>query len=161
MKECSMDWRDLAWEEFKLLQGIINRQMEIRWKIRTWLLTVQGTLVLALFTNKLDSKWYVRIALIATSISWCIEMSENFVITECVKRQSSIENTLKPHFTAWNPPYYVPSPEICAVLEKTQKGIPTFLYIIRSLIRLRRLIVYALFVAIPVLIWLVRVIRHE
>jgi hypothetical protein len=75
-----MDWKELAWEEFKLLQGIINRQMEIRWKIRTWLLTVHGALVLALGSRNLDPAKYVMVAIIATFISWCIEMSENFRI---------------------------------------------------------------------------------
>ena len=145
-----MEWRDFAWEEFKLLQGIINRQMEIRWKIRTWLLTVQGGLVIGLGSKKLDSREYVRLAVAVTLISWLIEMSENFVINECVNRQRSIELTVNKRATT---PENVWIPAICKSLEKTEKGFPTLWYIIKSFIRLRRLIVYSLFIVIPVLIW--------
>src|ERR1700736_5084291 len=116
--------RGLAWEEFQLLQGIINRQMEIRWKIRMWLLTVQGALLFAVGSNKLGSNWYLGAAIAATCLSWYIEMSENFVIAKSVKRQDDIEGML-----SGNAQDSFPSPQICTSLKETEEGGPTLRYV--------------------------------
>lgn len=151
MLPMTANWREQAWEEFKLLQGIIDRQMSTRWKIRAWLLGFQAALTVGLFSDKTDKDAFIWSALGGALIAWVLEMSENFVIAQAIKRQSSIEMALKSPSDSEVPDGFSPV-GVCAALEITAKGWPTICYTLSCLKKIRRLLVLLLFILLPVVV---------
>lgn len=146
------EWIKLAWQEFQLLQQIIDRQMAIRWRIRGWLLGLQTALSVALYTERLDSSIFLSIALFATLVAWLLEMSENFITSECIKRQTLIEDSINSQYPNDDPPpgFFVLG--ISSALKKTSELLPSLKYIGSSLLRPRRLFILLIFVLLPLLI---------
>ncbi|MEN8134310.1 MAG: hypothetical protein ABFS18_02070 [Thermodesulfobacteriota bacterium] len=146
------EWIKLAWQEFQLLQQIIDRQMNIRWRIRGWLLGLQTALAVALYTERLDSSIFLSIALFATAVAWFLEMSENFVTSECIKRQTLIEDSINSQYPKDNPPQGFSVLGTSSVLKKTSELLPSLKYIGYSLLKPRRLFILLIFVLLPLLI---------
>lgn len=146
------NWADLAWQEFQLLQQIIDRQMGIRWRLRGWLLGLLSALTVALYTDKIDSSSYLIIAVFATIVAWILEMSENFVTSECIIRQTLIENAINTHFKEINPPTGFALLGISSSLKKTSQLGPSIKFIASCLIKPRRLFILLVFILLPLLV---------
>lgn len=145
-------WQDQVWKEFEILQGIIDRQMTARWQIRAWLLTFQGALTVALFTDKIDKNAFLWAAIAGTAIAWALEMSENFVIAKAIDRQAKIECALRDNYTAVAPPADFQILFICGTLQETAKGWPTIVYIFSCLGNFRRVLILLFFLTLPVVV---------
>lgn len=145
-------WIEIAWQEFQLLQQIVDRQMGVRWRIRGWLLGLQTALTIALYTEKVDTSIYLLIALFGTSVAWILEMSENFVTSECIKRQAEIEDTINAHICESKIPdgFYVL--RTTAILKKTSELIPSLKFIGLCLFKPRRIFILLIFVLLPLLV---------
>jgi hypothetical protein len=147
----SANWKDQSWDEFKLLQGIIDRQMSTRWKIRAWLLGFQAALTVGLFSDKTDKDAFFWSAIGGALIAWVLEMSENFVAQQAIKRQSEIEKAL--NSTPSNDmPENFSRVGVCSALAVTAKGVPTILYMLSCLKKVRRVLILLLFISMPVLV---------
>jgi len=145
-------WQEHAWREFELLQGIVDRQMSIRWQLRAWLLAFHAALTVALFSEKLDPNAFLWAAIAGAVIAWTLEMSEDFVIDRAVSRQTEIEHALSIAYAADEPPRDYAIVAICGSLETTARGWPTILYIGSCFGNFRRVLILVFFLALPVAI---------
>lgn len=145
------NWSELAWDEFKILQGIIDRQMSVRWHIRGSLLALQAALTAAVFTEKLPINSFFWGCVAATIFAWLLEMVENFVISKAVYRQTEIEAALSKGCTTEAPAGFR-VPMICESLRVTSHGWDTIKYVISCLVKLRRLLVLAIFLGLPCIV---------
>jgi hypothetical protein len=124
--------------------------MTARWQLRAWLLTFQGTLTVALFTEKIDKNAFLWAAIAGTAIAWALEMSENFVIAKAIDRQAKIERVLRDNnYTAESPPTNFHLLFTCGTLQETAQGWPTVVYIFSCLGKFRRVLILLFFLTLP------------
>ncbi len=147
-----MPWIDLAWEEFKLLQSVIDRQMSVRWHIRGSLLALQAALTVAVFTEKLPRDSFFWGCVAATVFAWLLEMVENLVIAQAITRQRCIEDAINVSGLDKSPPLGFRLPDVCHTLAPSAYGWPTVKYVVGCLIKPRRLLVLAIFMGLPVIV---------
>lgn len=148
----NISWIDLAWEEFKLLQSVIDRQMSVRWHIRGSLLALQAALTVAVFTEKLPRDSFFLGCVVATAFAWFLEMVENFVIAQAITRQRTIEDAINDSGLDRLPPSGFRLPDVCHTLAPTAHGWPTVKYVASCFIKPRRLLVLTIFMGLPVIV---------
>ncbi|UCE59909.1 MAG: hypothetical protein JSU63_20995 [Phycisphaerales bacterium] len=92
-----MDRENVALEELKLLQAIIARQDQMRFRIKTWATTIFSALSLALFTEKIElsTSSFLLAALLVSGLFWALDAIYRTSEERAIRRAKVVEECIE------------------------------------------------------------------